>query len=112
MFSQSGIYRVRDKVIHRERLGEIRARGLPDARLVVKVDLSSLYDSTVLVTGGQVHAVAVDSKRLPGHGQVRLEQSLVDRPELAHGKRAEIYRPDHSIWATINNQRGQRGSEL
>ncbi len=60
---EGGIDGVGDQVIHRERLGEVRTRGLPHAGLVVEVDLPLLHDNVILGSGGQIHAFAVDRQR-------------------------------------------------
>jgi hypothetical protein len=57
--AQDLVHGVRDRVVSRERLGEVGARGLSDAALVTEIDFPRPHEDVSPIPGRQVGAIAV-----------------------------------------------------
>ena len=114
MVIEGRLERVAEQVLYGERLGEVRPSRLAGAGAVAEVDRAGGHLDLVVGAGGNVLVGAsdlLDGQVVGSDRQLRLQQSLIDRAELADRQRAEIHRAE-PLRAVVHQCGCERGAEL
>jgi len=100
------------QVLDRERLGEVRARGLAGSGTGVEVDATGGDDHLSPFESGDVGVCAVQAEVSLGDRQSRCQKPFVDGSELANIQGAEVDRSQNAIGSLVDEQSAQDRADL
>ncbi|MYK01205.1 MAG: hypothetical protein F4037_04545 [Gemmatimonadales bacterium] len=113
MFVEGGFERSVEEVFDGEGRGVVGAAGLPHARPVVKIHFAGTYFDLFAGFGREVGlGIGVHRQVRLSKRELALQQTLVDRSELADAERPKIHGAFGSFCRPVEKQRGKRPREL